>query len=330
MTRREFVILLASTVGASTCADTFAAQPSPIARIAILRVASPPMENGTDTLKDTLKATLHALGWREGDNLQIEDRWGNGDPTSLPRVAAELVALRPDVLVAVGSGEAKALQAATSDIPIVFMMSSDPVGMGIVDSVAHPGRNTTGTSISPQILWGKRLELVVELIGHRPAKIGWLCNPGNLATKINDAALMQSAKQMGIKVERSEVREAGDIDRAFTAMADSEAVLVQFDPLMDTHHLQIAELATRHRLPAIYDNRGYVLDGGLISYGADVRENWRRGASYVDRILRGTRAGDLPVDQASRFDLVINLNAAKALGLTVPATLLARADEVIE
>jgi putative tryptophan/tyrosine transport system substrate-binding protein len=227
MTRREFVILLASTVGASTCADTFAAQPSPIARIAILRVASPPMENGTDTLKDTLKATLHALGWREGDNLQIEDRWGNGDPTSLPRVAAELVALRPDVLVAVGSGEAKALQAATSDIPIVFMMSSDPVGMGIVDSIARPGRNTTGISIAPQILWGKRLELIVELIGHRPAKIAWLCNPTNVATEINLAAVRQSAERLSIKLEPLEAREQSDLDHVFAAAAGSEAVFVR-------------------------------------------------------------------------------------------------------
>jgi putative ABC transport system substrate-binding protein len=273
---------------------------------------------------------LHALGWREGENLQWEMRCCNADPANLPRLAAELVALRPDVLIAAGSTETKALQAVTSDIPIVFMMSTDPVGLGIVDSIARPGRNTTGTSISPRILWGKRLELIEELMGHRPAKVAWFGNPGNVATKLNLTALMQSAEQMGIKLELLEVRMQSDLDRVFAAMAGSEAVLVQFDAMTDSLHRQIAELAARYRLPAIYDNRGYVVDGGLISYGADVRENWRRGASYVDRILRGARPKDLPVDQASRFELVINLNAAKAIGLTVPPLLLARADAVIE
>jgi putative tryptophan/tyrosine transport system substrate-binding protein len=278
---------------------------------------------------------LHALGWDEGENLHIEVRHANGDPTRLPRLAAELAALRPDVLIGGSSTEAKILQAATSDIPIVFFLSSDPVGMGLVDSIPHPGRNATGTAMSPQILWGKRLELIVELIGHRPAKVAWLGNPGNSATEINLAAVMQSAEQMGIKVERLEAREAADIDRAFTAMAGSEAVLVQLDPLMDTHHQQIVELAVRYRLPAIYDNRRILaltsqVDGGLISYGADIRDMGRIGASYVDRILRGARPKDLPVDQASRFQLVINLKTAKALGLTISPSLLARADEVIE
>jgi len=273
---------------------------------------------------------LYALGWHEGENVRFDLRDAGHDPTILPRLAAELVALRPDILIAVGTGETKALQAATSDIPIVFMMSSDPVGMGIVDSIARPGRNTTGTAISPQILWGKRLEIVTELIGHLPTKIAWLCNPGNFATEINQAAVMQSAEQMKVKVEQLEVRQAGDIDRAFAGMAGSEAVLVQFDGLIDSLLRQIVELAARYRLPAIYDSRWHVVNGGLISYGADFRDNWRHGASYVDRILRGARPKDLPVYQASRFELVINLNAAKSLGLTIPSSLLARADDVIE
>jgi putative tryptophan/tyrosine transport system substrate-binding protein len=210
------------------------------------------------------------------------------------------------------------------------MMSSDPVGLGIVDSIAHPGRNITGTSISPQILWGKRLELIVELIGHQPTKVAWLGNPGNSATKLNLTAVMQSAEQMDIKLELLEARVQSDLDRAFAAMAGSDALLVQFDDLTRTYRQQVAQLAARYRLPTIHDNREYVVAGGLMSYGTDTRENWRRGASYVDRILRGSRPKDLPVDQASRFELVINLNAAKALGLAVPPSLLARADEVIE
>jgi putative tryptophan/tyrosine transport system substrate-binding protein len=201
MRRRNFITLLGGAAVAWTRADTFAAQKSPTARIGILVVGTPPIE-----WMNVLKAGLHALGWREGENLQIEERHGNGDAASLPPLATELVALPPDVLIAVGTSETKALQAATSDIPIVFMMSSDPVGMGIVDSIAHPGRNTTGLSISPQVLWGKRLELIVELIGHQPTKVAWLGNPGNVATKLNLAAVTQAAKQMSIKLEPLEAR----------------------------------------------------------------------------------------------------------------------------
>ena len=170
---------------------------------------------------------LHALGWREGENLQIEIRSSNGDLASLPRLAAELVALRPDVLIALGVREAKALQAATSDIPIFFQTSSDPVGYGLVDSIARPGRNITGIAVAPQMLWGKRLELLVELLGHRPAKIAWLSNPEEVSAKLNEAAVMQSAEKLGIEVERWEVRKPDDLERVFAIASGSEAVLVQ-------------------------------------------------------------------------------------------------------
>jgi putative ABC transport system substrate-binding protein len=166
------------------------------------------------------------------------------------------------------------------------------------------------------MLWGKRLELVVELLGHRPAKVAWLSDPE--AVSANLAALMQSAEQMGIKVGRLEVREPSDFDRVFEATVGSEAVLVQWLGSTMAEPWQIAELAARHRLPDIYELREYVVAGGLMSYGLDYRENMRRAASYVDRILRGARPSDLPVEQASRFELVINLKTANALGLTVP------------
>jgi putative tryptophan/tyrosine transport system substrate-binding protein len=273
---------------------------------------------------------LNALGWREGENLLIELRWGYGDRAKLPALAAELVALRPDVLVAGATIETKAFQAATSDIPIVFILSTDPVGTGIVDSLARPGRNATGTASTPQILWSKRLELIAELIGHRPTRVTWLGDPGNIMAKRNLAAVMEAAEQMGVKVDRFEAREPSDFDRIFAASAGSDAVLVQFDVLTSTHHQQIAELAARYRLPTIYDNRDYVVDGGLISYGPDIREIIRRSATYVDRILRGARPKDLPVEQPSKFGLVINLKTAKALGLTIPVKLLTVADELIE
>jgi putative ABC transport system substrate-binding protein len=273
---------------------------------------------------------LHALGWHEGDNMHIEGRFAKGDLTSLPRLAAELVAQRPDVLIGLGSDETKALQAVTSNVPIVFIASSDPVGYGLVDSIARPGKNITGIAVAPQILWGKRLELLVDLLGHRPAKIAMLSNPEAVSAKPNLAALMQTAEQMGIKVESWEVRGPNDLDRVFAATAGSEAVLVQWVALTWALRSQIAELAVQHLLPTIYDVPDYVVAGGLMSYCLDYRENWRKAAAYVDRILKGAQPKDLPVEQASKFVLTINLKTAKALGITVPPMLLARADEVIE
>jgi putative tryptophan/tyrosine transport system substrate-binding protein len=334
MRRREFIRLLGGVAGAWTCADVFAAQKAPIARIGILTLGPPPPEclNREAYLNPTcwLSHDLNALGWREGENLQIEGRWSFFDQAKLPALAAELVTLRPDVLIGGGSDETKALQAATSDIPIVFISSSDPVGYGLVDSIAHPGRNITGIAVAPQILWGKRLELLVGLLGHRPAQIAWLTNPEAVSAKPNLVALMQSAEQMGIKVAPLEVRGPGDFDRVFAATAGSEALLVQWLALTQVNGQQIAELAVRHLLPSIFEVKEYVVAGGLMSYGLDFRENWRRGATYVDRILRGAQPKDLPVEQASKFEFVINLKTAKALGLTIPPSLLALADEVIE
>ena len=221
---------------------------------------------------DPFLTGLHELGWRVGENLHIEGRWTNGDPAKRPALAAELVALRPDILVANATIETKAFQAATSDIPIVFYVSTDPVGSGIVDSLARPGRNATGMSLTPQILWGKRLELIAELIGHRPTKVTWLGSPGDIMFKRSLAAVMEAAEQMGVKVDNFEAHEPNDLDRIFAASAGSDAVLVQYDNLTRFHRPLIAELALRYRLPSIYDNRDYVVDGGLISYGADTGE----------------------------------------------------------
>jgi putative tryptophan/tyrosine transport system substrate-binding protein len=204
MRRRDFIALLGGAAGALTCADVFAAQKSPTARIGYLGGGPIPIEccatpecksHRPEAYQDPacwLPYDLNALGWREGENLQIEIRLIQGDLANLPRLAAELVALRPDVLVAGGSEETKALQAVTSDIPIIFISSSDPVGYGLVDSIAHPGKNITGIAIAPQILWGKRLELLVNLLGHRPAKIAMLNNPEAVSAKPNLVALMQS------------------------------------------------------------------------------------------------------------------------------------------
>jgi putative tryptophan/tyrosine transport system substrate-binding protein len=344
MRRREFIGLVAGSAGAWTCGDVFAEQKSPIARIGYFGIVAPPTECCvTPECKSVrwqacqspcgpcfLASDLHALGWREGANLQIEIRSSNGDLANLPRIAAELAALRPDILIGFGSNEAKALQAATGDIPIFFQSSSDPVGYGLVDSIARPGRNITGIAVAPQMLWGKRLDLLVELLGRRPAKIAWLSNPEEVSAKPNEAAVMQSAEKLGIEVERWEVRKPDDLERVFATASGSEAVL--FQNLGTTFPLrwQIFELAARHRLPTVCEASFFTVDGGLMSYGVDYRELVRDGARYVDRILRGARPRDLPVEQASKFELVINLKTAKAIGVTVPETLLVRADKVIE
>jgi putative ABC transport system substrate-binding protein len=340
MRRREFIGLLCGAAGAWISPDVFAAQKRSIARIGLL-VAAPPeppdpecnsgrRDNDRNPIPCWLSVDLNALGSREGENLQIVARSSNGDLASLPRLAAELVALRPDVLIADSSTSAKALQAATSDIPIFFQLSSDPVGYGLVDSIARPGKNITGIAIAPQMLWGKRLELLVELLGHRPAKIAWLSDPEYVPAKLNEAAVMQSAETLGIEIERWEVRKADDLDRAFAAAAGSEAVVVQWISPTYALRSQIAELAVQHLLPSVYEVRDYVVAGGLMSYGLDYREALRWGVAYVDRILRGAQPKDLPVEQASKFELVINLKTAKAMGLAVPEALLVRADKVIE
>jgi putative ABC transport system substrate-binding protein len=239
MNRRDFVILVAGAASVFTCAKAFAAKT--IARIGVLAIAPLPKDM---QWPDQLTPALNALGWRDGETCQIEALSANGDIASLPRLAAELVTLRPDILIGIGSTETKALQSATNEIPIVFVASSDPVGYGIVDSIARPGRNTTGTTVTPQMLWGKRLELIAELLGHQPSKVAWISNPDDVSAKLNLVAVMQSAEKLGVKVERWEVRKPDDLDRVFAATTGWEAILVQFIATTVMYRKQIAEMAT--------------------------------------------------------------------------------------
>jgi putative tryptophan/tyrosine transport system substrate-binding protein len=325
MRRRELLAsFLAGAVGAT--GHSVRAQAPRRARIGYLSGTIPAQGFAADILKQG----LHELGWHEGESLAFDERYAQGDVTMLPRLAAELVALRPDVLVASGSSESKALQAATRDIPIVFLQGADPVSMGLVASIARPGGNITGLSAGPQLLFGKRLELLAELLGRPPRRLAWLGNPTNALAELTWTHAEKTSAAFGAEIRRVDVAKPGDLDRAFDGLAGLDAVLVQFDFLLVSHRERIAELAATRRLPAIYENRFQVLKGGLMSYGPDLRDNFRRGAAYVDRILKGARPADLPVDQASRFELVLNLGAARALGLAIPPTLLARADEVIE
>jgi putative ABC transport system substrate-binding protein len=277
-----------------------------------------------------LKASLRDLGWRANETIEIDERWADGDVSRLPRLANQLVALRPDVIAATGTSEAKALQAATQDIPIVFLIVADPIASGVVASISRPGGNTTGFAQGPQILWSKRLGLLTEMLGRQPHHLAWLGDPGNSGSALNWKDAKDAAARVGADLVRIDVSRAEGLEGAFKGVNGLDGLLVQWDFLFSTLTRQIAELAAQKRVPAIYENRAQVLAGGLMSYGGDLRENFRQGAAYVDRILKGARPGDLPVVQASRFELVLNAGAAKALGLTIPDNLLARADEVIE
>jgi putative tryptophan/tyrosine transport system substrate-binding protein len=279
---------------------------------------------------DILIASLRDLGWRAGETIEFEERWADGASSRLPRLASELVMLNPDVIVATGSSETSSLHAATKDIPVVFIQVLDPVSLGVVASIPRPGGNITGLAQGPQILWGKRLGLLTELLGRPPRRLAWLGNPGNAGSEANWGDAKDAATRAGAELVRIDVSRADELDKAFMAVKSLDALLVQWDFLFAVERSRIAKLAAQGRVPAIYENRAQVLAGGLMSYGGDLRENYRQGAVYVDRILKGARPADLPVVQASRFELVLNAGAAKTLGLTIPDNLLARADELIE
>ena len=275
---------------------------------------------------------LSALGWRAGETLEVVDRQAEGDTSKLPRLAAEIVASRPDVIACTGAPEASALHAATTEIPIVFHFIADPLAVGIVTSLARPTGNVTGIAIAAQLLEGKRLELLVDLLGTSARKFVWLGNSKNVSANSQWADAVAAAANLKVDIVRVDASRADAIEPAFDAIANQGAsgVVVPFDFLFVAEKRRIIALAAERRLPTIYGSRTLVLEGGLISYGPDLRENFGRGATYIDSILKGARPSDLPVYQPSRIELVLNLKTAKALDLTIPPAILLRADEVIE
>jgi putative ABC transport system substrate-binding protein len=277
-----------------------------------------------------LKTSLRGLGWRVNETLEMDERWAEGDSTRLASLADELIQLSPDVIATTGTSEAKALQVATRDIPIVFLQVADPVSSGLVASISRPGGNVTGFAQGPQILWSKRLSLLTEMIGRVPRQLAWLGNPKNSGSIPNWADAQEATARAGVDLKRIDVSRPEELEEALKAIKGLDGLLVQWDFLFSILGGRIAELAVQAGVPAIYENRVQVLAGGLMSYGGDLRENYKQGAVYVDRILKGARPADLPIVQASRFELILNTGAAKALGLTIPDNLLARADEVID
>jgi len=272
---------------------------------------------------------LAELGWIEGRTIAVEYRWAEGRDERFAEIAAEFVRLKVDVIVTSGTALLAAKQA-TSVIPIVFAVANDPVGSGFVASLARPGGNITGLSLQSTDLAGKRLELLREVVpGFR--RLAIMADTGNSGAVLEMAAVQTAARALGLEVATLEIRRAEDIAPAFETLKDRvNALYIETDALIFTHRIRINTLALAARLPTMHGVRAYVEAGGLMSYGPNYPDLFRRAADYVDKILRGEKPGDIPVEQPTKFDLVINLTTAKALGLTIPEPFLLRADEVIE
>src|SRR5262245_19332668 len=330
MRRRDFIILVGGAA-ASWPLAAHAQQPQAMRRIGALMSTS---ADNPDALAgiSAFAQGLQERGWTIGGNIRIEYRWGAGDLDRFRKYAAELVALSPDVILASAGSIVGALQQASRTVPIVFVTTVDPVGGGWVDSLARPGGNATGFASFEFSMSGKWLELLKE-ITPRVTRVAVIRDPAVPAGSGGLAAIQTVAPSFGVELAPIGVRSADEIERGITAFARSAngGLIVVGPPSSVTLHRNlIVTLAARHRLPGVYPDPLFVTDGGLIAYGPDRLDQYRRAASYVDRILKGEKPGELPVQAPTRYELVINLKTAKALGLTVPPTLLARADEVIE
>ena len=327
MKRREFITLLGGAAAWPLAAR--AQQPDRMRRIGVfMNLASDDAEG--QARNAAFLQGLQEAGWAVGRNVRIEYRWGAGDPELFRRYAAELVALAPDVILASGASM-YALQQVTREVPIVFVQVPDPVGAGIVLSMARPGRNATGFTRFEYGVSAKWLELLKE-IAPRVTRAAVVRDPA-IPTGTGQLGAIQSvAPSFGVELSPVDVRDVREIEGTVAAFArgSNGGLIVTASALAVVHREVIITLATRYKLPAVFFLRSFVTDGGLISYGPDSMDQFRRAAGYVDRILKGEKPADLPVQAPTKYELVINLKTAKALGLEVPPTLLARADEVIE
>lgn len=329
MRRREFITLLGSAAAVWALAAR-AQQPEAMRRIGILVSLGADDRQG-QARHGAFVQRLRELGWTEGRNVRIETRWAAGNAADMRKYATELVAFAPDVILAAGGSTVVPLMQATNTIPIVFTGVSDPVGGGLVASLARPGGNVTGFTVFEYGMSAKWLELLKE-VAPTVKRVAVLRDP-NIPQGIGQFGAVQSlGPSLGVEVSPLNVRDAVEIERDITAFAHGSngGLIVTGSGLAIVHRELIVTLAARYKLPAIYFERFFVAGGGLISYGPDLLDQYRRAAAYVDRILKGEKPADLPVEAPTKYETVINLNAAKALGLTVPPTLLSRADGVIE
>jgi ABC-type uncharacterized transport system substrate-binding protein len=328
MRRREFIALLGGAAAWPLAAR--AQQPERMRRIGVLMAMTADDPEAAPRVAAFAQG-LQQSGWTIGQNVRVDYRWGGGNADNMRKYAAELVALAPNVILAHSSAAVAPLLQATRTIPIVFTTVADPVGAGYVDSLARPGGNSTGFLVWEYSIAGKWLGLLKE-IAPRVTRVVVLRESRIAAGPGQFAVIQAAAPSLGVEVRPVDTRDAGEIERAITAFAQGAngGLIATGSPQALFHRGLIVALAARQRLPAVYFGRYFVTDGGLISYGPDLTEQFRHAAGYVDRILRGEKPADLPVQAPTKYELVINLKTAKALGLTVPDTVLARADEVIE
>jgi putative ABC transport system substrate-binding protein len=332
MRRRDVIAFLGGAAAALLRPGAaHAQQPARMRRIGVLMSTAAEDSLGQASIS-ALAQGLQQSGWRIGDNVQIDYRWGAGDIERFRRYAAELVALAPDVLVGSADSIVSALQQASRTVPIVFVTTIDPVGSGIVASLAHPGGNATGFTAFEFSLNAKLLELLKE-IAPNVARVAVIRDPSVPAGSGGFAAIQTAAAASGVELTPIGVHDAAEIERGVTEFARGPNVgLIVVGPPSSValHKELIVTLAARHRLPAVYATLAFASIGGLVSYGADAIDQYRRAAGYVDRILKGEKPADLPVQAPTKFQLIVNLKTAKAAGITMPSTLLARADGVIE
>jgi putative ABC transport system substrate-binding protein len=318
-------------VGALLFALSFPAEAQQPGKVPTLGFLSSRSAGAEKSRLDAFRQGLQELGYLEDKSILIEQRYAGGKFDRLPELAADLVRLNVDILVVTGTPAAHAAKSATRAIPIVIGNAGDPVGTGLVASLARPGGNITGLSAINTELAGKRLQFLKEVLP-RLSRIGVIWNPANPINPLQLKEIQATAPAFGVTLLSFEVRGPDDIDAAFSTIGPerARALIVFADPTLNTHQRQITELAVKTRLPAVYSERGYVDAGGLMSYGTNFEDLYRRAATYVDKILKGAKPADLPVEQPTKFELVINLKTAKQIGLTIPPNVLARADKVIK
>ena len=330
MDRRAFIGSLAGGLLAAPL-STAAAQPrEKVPRVGYLSPGSP-SDLARQRRFEAFRQGLRELGYVEGQNIAIEPRWAEGKYARYSALAADLVRLKMDVIVAVGGRATQDAQQATRTIPIVMSVVIDPLGSGLVASLARPGGNVTGLTIMASDVVGKQFEVVKEVVP-KVSRVALLWNPANPGSAPQVREAEGAARALGVRLQTLEARDPQEIDSAFAAMTKERAgaLVVLTDSILTNQRSQIAELAAERRLPAIYGNSEHAEAGGLMAYSANFLDLERRAATYVDKILKGAKPGDLPVEQPANLELVINLKTAKALGLTIPPSLLQRADQVIE
>jgi putative ABC transport system substrate-binding protein len=332
MNRRDFVVAVVALLALGVAAASLAAEAQQAGKVYRIGYLSTPTRASVERVLQAFLRTLRELGWVEGQNLTIEYRWAEGDVERLPDLAAELVRRKVDVIVAPAGSAALAAKNATSSIPIVMIFPSDPVEMGLVASLSRPGGNITGTTLTPgPEIFGKQLQILKETIPHA-SRVAILSNPADpsFATQVREVEA--TARSLRIRLQHVEARGPEGFDSAFAAMAQerAEALLVAGTSTFLAHRARLAELAVKGRLPTMYSFRENVEAGGLMAYAVNMTDFIGHAAVYVDKILKGATPAELPVQQPTKFEFVINLNTAKSLGLTIPQSVLARADDLIQ